>query len=123
MKKDADRLRAFLERLPPEPPAAFEFRHESWFDEEVTAALRGHGRALCLADVDEEDEPGGALVPTASWGYLRLRRADYSAADLAAWAGRIRAQPWERAFVFFKHEDEAKGPELAERMTGLLGGA
>jgi uncharacterized protein YecE (DUF72 family) len=122
MKKDAPRLRAFLERLPPQPPAAFEFRHETWFDDEVISALREHGRALCLAEMDEQGKPGGTLVPTASWGYLRLRRAEYSDADLTTWADRIRAQPWERAFVFFKHEDEARGPELAERLTTLLGG-
>jgi uncharacterized protein YecE (DUF72 family) len=121
MKKDAPRLRAFLERLPPHPPAAFEFRHESWFDDEVHALLREHGRALCLADVDEEDAPGGELVPTTSWGYLRLRRIQYSEADLLAWAEKIRVQPWERAFVFFKHEDEAKGPEFAARLAALLG--
>lgn len=120
MKKDTARLRAFLERLPAHPAAAFEFRHESWFDDEVSAALRDHGRALCLADVDEEGKAGGEIVPTAAWGYLRLRRAEYADADLARWAERIRDQPWERAFVFFKHEDEAKGPELAGRLAGLV---
>ena len=115
MKKDADRLRAFLERLPPSPPAAFEFRHESWFDDEVLSALRAHGRALCVADTDEGG-PAGTLVRTAPWGYLRLRRADYADADLARWAQGIRDQGWDRAFVFFKHEDEAKGPELASRL-------
>jgi uncharacterized protein YecE (DUF72 family) len=123
MKKDAARLRAFLERLPAQPPAAFEFRHESWFDDEVQAALRDHGRALCCADVNEEDKLKAAVVPTASWGYLRLRRPEYTDADLAAWAAKIRAQPWDRAFVFFKHEDEAKGPELAARLTALIGGS
>jgi uncharacterized protein YecE (DUF72 family) len=123
MKKDVARLRAFLERLPSEPPAAFEFRHASWFDDEVATALRDHGRALCRADVDEEGSAGGELVPTASWGYLRLRRQEYPEADLAAWADRIRAQPWERAFVFFKHEDEAKGPELAARLAAIMGGS
>jgi uncharacterized protein YecE (DUF72 family) len=120
MKKDTARLRAFLERLPAHPPAAFEFRHESWFDEETMTALRDHGRALCLADVDDEGKAGGEMVPTAAWGYLRLRRAEYSEADLARWVERIRAQPWERAFVFFKHEDEAKGPDLAERLARLV---
>jgi uncharacterized protein YecE (DUF72 family) len=120
MKKDAARLRGFLERLPAHPPGAFEFRHESWFDDEVTGLLREHGRALCLADVDEEGQAGAGLVPTTSWGYLRLRRQEYSEVDLAAWAARVRAQPWESAYVFFKHEDEAKGPELAARLTALL---
>jgi uncharacterized protein YecE (DUF72 family) len=120
MKKDTARLRAFLERLPAHPPAAFEFRHESWFDDEVSTTLRDHGRALCFADVDEEGRGSGEPIPTASWGYLRLRRAEYSDADLARWVERIRAPPWDRAFVFFKHEDEAKGPELAERLASLV---
>jgi uncharacterized protein YecE (DUF72 family) len=111
MKKDVARLRALLDMLPADPPAAFEFRHESWFDEEVRGALREKGAALCLADTDEA--PLTDVVPTASWGYLRLRRAAYGEADLAAWAERVRALPWERAFVFFKHEDEARGPEFA----------
>jgi uncharacterized protein YecE (DUF72 family) len=111
MKKDADRLRAFLALLPEQPPAAFEFRHASWFDDEVRDELRAKGAAWCLADTDEE--PLGDVAVTASWGYLRLRRTAYTEADLAAWAGRVRAQPWERAFVFFKHEDEARGPEFA----------
>jgi uncharacterized protein YecE (DUF72 family) len=123
LKKDTARLRAFLERLPAHPPAAFEFRHESWFDDDMIAALRDHGRALCLADVEEEGKGGRDLVPTASWGYLRLRRADYSDADLAGWAEKVRAQPWERAFVFLKHEEEARGPELAGRLASLFGGS
>ena len=121
MKKDLDRLRAFLARLPPHPPAAFEFRHPSWFEEDVWRALREHGRALCIADTDD-DETRAPAVSTASWGYLRLRRADYAEADLARWAETIRTQPWERAFVFFKHEDEAKGPELASRLATHFGG-
>jgi len=111
MKKDLDRLRAFLDLLPADPRAAFEFRHPSWFDDEVRDALRGKAAALCLADTDEE--PLTDLAATADWGYLRLRRAAYTEADLEAWAERVCAQPWERAFVFFKHEDEARGPEFA----------
>jgi uncharacterized protein YecE (DUF72 family) len=59
-------------------------------------------------------------VPTARWGYLRLRRADYADDDLGRWAERILAQPWERAFVFFKHEDAGKGPEFARRLLARL---
>ena len=55
----------------------------------------------------------------ATWGYLRLRRSDYTDADLAQWLERIRSQKWKRAFVFFKHEDEAKGPEAAMRFQEL----
>jgi uncharacterized protein YecE (DUF72 family) len=118
MKKDLERLQAFLKLLPPEPPAAFEFRHPSWFDDEVREALRARGAAMCLADTDEE--PLAEVTATAPWGYLRLRRLAYSEADLAAWAERVRSQPWERAFVFFKHEDEARGPEFASTFAARV---
>lgn len=118
MKKDLDRLRAFLDRLPPKPPAAFEFRHPMWSDPDVAALLREKGAALCQADTDEE--PVKELVSTAPWGYLRLRRTAYTDADLAAWAERIRAQPWGDAFVFLKHEDEARGPEFARGLQSAL---
>jgi uncharacterized protein YecE (DUF72 family) len=124
MKKDAARLDTFLAMLPEGVRAAFEFRHASWFDEETYAVLRGRGAALCLADVDAPEDGGeplpADLVPTAPWGYLRLRRRDYSDADIDAWAERIRAQAWEEAFVFFKHEDEGKAPAFAKRLLDRL---
>ena len=83
-------------------------------------ALRAKGVALCAADTDESGDEGAPVVATASWGYLRLRRAEYCDADLAAWAARIRSQPWERAFVFFKHEDAGKGPDFARRLLDKL---
>ena len=106
LKKDVARLRDFLGFLPPERPAAFEFRHETWRDEEVYEALRGRNAALVCADIEGSGEGGAPVVPTADWGYLRLRRCDYDDAGLAAWAERIRAQPWRQAFGFFKHEDD-----------------
>jgi uncharacterized protein YecE (DUF72 family) len=120
-KKDAVRLRDFLQLVPRGVRAAFEFRDASWEDEEVTDSLRAAGAALCLADTDE-GPAAPVLVPTADWGYLRLRRADYDDDALRAWAGRIRAQPWGEAFVFFKHEDEGRGPELAGRLLEALRG-
>jgi uncharacterized protein YecE (DUF72 family) len=105
LRKDVDRLRGFLALLPPDRPVAFEFRHESWRDEEVHEALRGRNAALVCADTEESGEAGAPIVPTADWGYLRLRRCDYDDAGLARWAERIRAQPWGKAFVFFKHEE------------------
>jgi uncharacterized protein YecE (DUF72 family) len=120
LRKDAARLRGFLAALPVGRPAAFEFRHESWCDDEVYDALRSRNAALVAADTDESGEEGAPLVPTADWGYLRLRRAAYTDADLAAWAERIRAQPWRRAFVFFKHEDAGAGPALARRLLDRL---
>ena len=118
-KKDAARLREFLALLPKEVRAAFEFRDPSWDDDEVSQALCDAGAARCLADTDDhQGEP--RVVPTARFGYLRLRRADYDEAALAAWAARIRAQPWDEAFVFFKHEDEARGPQFAARLIASL---
>ena len=116
-KKDLPRLESFLDLLPPRAPTAFEFRHQSWFDDDVVAVLKDRGCALCLADTDDGDPP--PLVDTGSLGYLRLRRADYSDEDLRAWAGRIEEQSWDRVFVFFKHEDEAAGPRMAQRFLEL----
>ena len=96
---------------------AFEFRSKSWFKKDILDLLRAKGCSLCVADTDEK--PAGEIVRTAPWGYLRLRRADYTEADLAQWLERIRTQPWEEAFVFFKHEEEGKGPELARRFQEL----
>jgi uncharacterized protein YecE (DUF72 family) len=111
MKVDRDRLAAFLEILPREAKAAFEFRHPSWRDASIVELLRSRDCALVVADTDEE--PADEIVATASWGYLRLRRADYDAAAIATWADRIARQPWREAFVFFKHEDEGRGPRFA----------
>ncbi|MGH9884629.1 MAG: DUF72 domain-containing protein, partial [bacterium] len=122
LKMDASLLGAFLLLLPPGTRAAFEFRHQSWFTEEVYTLLRRHGAALCLADVDEDERPLDEIVSTADWGYLRLRRAEYGAEDLASWQTRIRAQPWQQAYVFFKHEDEGKGPAFAEQFVSLSSG-
>ncbi|HEV8581621.1 MAG TPA: DUF72 domain-containing protein [Thermoanaerobaculia bacterium] len=117
LKKDVPRLREFLDLLPPPCRVAFEFRHASWFDEEVFALLRDHRAALCIAEGEEDLEV--PFVSTGDWGYLRLRRPDYSDADLKAWLERVREPGWQDAFVFFKHEDEGKGPQMAERFLEL----
>lgn len=116
MKKDIPRLREFLGLLPP-GRAAFEFRHESWFGPEVFHLLRDHQAALCIAEAED-----GIEVPfesTADWGYLRLRRPDYGDAELSVWLNRVQEQSWREAFVFFKHEDEGKGPQMATRFMNL----
>ncbi|HEV8321036.1 MAG TPA: DUF72 domain-containing protein [Myxococcota bacterium] len=123
LKKDVALLKDFLAALPAWPRAAFELRHASWRDDEVLEALRAHGAALCLAESDDAAEHDLRMDATARWGYLRLRRADYDDAALAAWAERLRAQPWDEAFVFFKHEDAGKGPALAARLSALLASA
>jgi uncharacterized protein YecE (DUF72 family) len=110
MKRDLPRLEAFLDALPPGRRAALEFRHGSWLEDDVYAALASRGAALCITDTDEASTP---FVATAPFGYLRLRRAAYSAGDLRRWADRIGAQRWQEAYVYFKHEDEAKGPAFA----------
>ena len=110
LKKDLPRLEAFLGVLPESARAAFEFRHASWFEDDVFEALRAKGAALCIA---EDEELATPLVATAPWGYLRLRRQDYDDAAVAAWADKVRGQTWSDAFVFFKHEDAGSGPKLA----------
>jgi uncharacterized protein YecE (DUF72 family) len=126
LRQDVDRLRRFLDRLPEGSRAALEFRHPSWFEEPVYELLRERGAALCLSEMESGDEgeaaPPAPLVPTARWGYLRLRRAGYSDDDLRGWADRIRAQPWDEAFVFLKHEDEGQAPQMAARLQELLRG-
>ena len=117
MKKDLPRLRTFLELLPARCRAAFEFRHPSWFEEEIFDLLRNHGAAICIADAD--DDLKVPFVATADWGYLRLRRPDYGDAALKAWLRRMRKPRWREAFVFFKHEDEGKGPHFAARFLKL----
>jgi uncharacterized protein YecE (DUF72 family) len=121
LRKDLPRLRDFLGLLPAEGQgqSAFEFRHQSWFDDEVFALLREHDAALCLADAD--DELNIPFVATASWGYVRLRRPDYTDVDLRDWAKRMAGQPWKEAFVFFKHEEAGKGPQFAARFLELVG--
>jgi uncharacterized protein YecE (DUF72 family) len=113
-------LEEFLALIPGNRPCAFEFRSKSWFKKGILDLLRAKGHSLCTADSDEK--PAGEIISTAPWGYLRLRRSDYTEADLVQWLERILAQNWEQAFVFFKHEDEAKGPELARRFQELADG-
>jgi len=115
LRKDAARLRDFIGVVPRDARIGFEFRHESWMDDEVFGILRERDAALCASDTDEVTDADAILVPTASWGYQRLRRTDYSDAQLVAWRERIAKQSWSDAYVFFKHEDEGKGPEFAKR--------
>jgi uncharacterized protein YecE (DUF72 family) len=104
-------LKDFLALIPEGIPCAFEFRHSSWLADEILDLLRTRSLSLCLADTDEN--PAEEIIATAAWGYLRLRRTDYTEADLSRWLAKIKAQQWEQAFVFFKHEEEAIGPEMA----------
>jgi uncharacterized protein YecE (DUF72 family) len=120
LKKDVPRLEAFLEELPPKAPGAFEFRHPSWFDEDVMKALRKRGQALCVADSERLETP---LDVTADFAYFRLRDEGYQPADIAQWAARIEAlgARCKDIFVYFKHEEQGKGPAFARELMGHLG--
>jgi uncharacterized protein YecE (DUF72 family) len=117
LKKDAERLREFLGLLPKGTRAAFEFRHQTWFDDETFELLREHGAVLCIAEA--ENDLVIPLVSTTDWGYLRLRRPDYGDPELKEWVQKLRQQNWRDVFVFFKHEDEGKAPLMAKRFLEL----
>ena len=115
LKKDLPRLRDFLQVLPEGHRAAFEFRHDSWFDDEVYALLQGAGASLCLSEREDATPP--PLVETAPWGYVRLRLETYSEADLAAWFDRLAATGWDEVHVYFMHEPTA--PAYAAALLAL----
>jgi uncharacterized protein YecE (DUF72 family) len=120
LKKDVPRLQRFLSRVPRTWRAALEFRHESWFDDEVYQTLRAHD--IPLVAVDEDEGAGAPLVPTGSWGYLRLRRTTYQPGELQEWADRIKQQPWQEAFAFLKHEEDSPvGPAAAVALRAMAG--
>jgi uncharacterized protein YecE (DUF72 family) len=118
-KKDLSRLGDLLVQLPPDLRAAFEFRHASWFADDVYERLRSRRAALCIADTEEGSTPA---VATADWGYLRLRAMEYTDAQLAEWIAVMRriGADWRDGFVFFKHEEQGTGPALAKRFAALL---
>ena len=117
-RADRPALEDFLALILDDMACAFEFRSPSWLDDEILDLLRKKGSGLCIADSDEN--PADEIISTAPWGYLRLRRSGYTDADLLQWMERILLQRWERAFVFFKHEDEAGGAEMAMRFQELV---
>jgi len=117
-KKDADVLSSLLRELP-SMRAAFEFRHGSWFDDEIFGILKSRNVGLCIADTAAIATPKKI---TADYGYLRLRREDYQKADVERWAKfvRERESEWQDAFVYFKHEESGIGPKLAAEMAKIL---
>jgi len=119
LKKDASLLSDFVRCFPQEMRAAFEFRHSSWFDDEVFDVLKSNNAALCIAESDKLSAP---LVSTSSFGYLRLRREDYQAGDVQRWADVIKGKEgnWSDAFVYFKHEESGMGPKLAGQLLDIL---
>ena len=105
MKKDLARLTEFLGLLPKGHNATFEFRHDSWFEDDVYAALKDAGAALCLSE--REDSAPPPLVETAPWGYVRLRLETYSDTDLKKWVRKLAATSWREIYVYFMHEPTA----------------
>ncbi|HWP64558.1 MAG TPA: DUF72 domain-containing protein [Candidatus Limnocylindria bacterium] len=118
LKADVPRLAEFARALPTNVEAAFEFRHPSWFDDETYAVLRERRLALCIADTDEATTP---LVATAPFGYVRLRRMDYTPAALAEWAARLRGvDGWKRVYVYVKHDEAGRAPALARALLAAI---
>ena len=115
LKKDLPRLTEFLALLPAGHDAAFEFRNDTWFADEVYEALKRAGAALCISEREDNEPP--PLVETAAWGYVRLRLETYSADDLKRWAERLAATSWRRIFVYFMHEPTA--PAYAQTLMSL----
>jgi uncharacterized protein YecE (DUF72 family) len=116
-KVDVAALSSFVEHLPQNCRGAFEFRNPTWLTPDVYAVLRARNLAFVHSEVDEP--LAGDLPWTADWAYLRLRRVVYTAADLDTWLARLRAANLTEAHVFFKHEDQATGPLLAEQFQQL----
>jgi uncharacterized protein YecE (DUF72 family) len=117
LKKDLPRLTEFLALLPADHRATFEFRDDSWFDDDTYAALRSAGASLCLSEREDATPP--PLVETAPWGYVRLRLEHYAEEDLAVWAGRLAATRWQETHVYFMHEPTA--PAYAATLLQLAG--
>jgi uncharacterized protein YecE (DUF72 family) len=123
MRKNVDRLRAFLDLLPADRRFTFEFRDPSWFEDDVVQALREKNVELCVTD---QDDYHGATIPTADWGYLRLHRFDYNESALGAWARHVAEQPWKEAYVYFKHDEGptavGSGPTAVDAFMRLASG-
>lgn len=120
LKKDVPRLQNFLTYLPADRRYTFEFRHESWWDEDVFTVLRDRDIALC---VSESAEIACPVVSTATWGYLRLHKLDYNSDALNEWAKRVTSQNWNDVYVYFKHDEgEGSGPPAVESFVAACPG-
>jgi len=119
LKKDLPRLEDFLHQLPPGFRSAFEFRNPSWLSDDVFECMRRFDVALCIAEHEERVTP---FEQTAHFGYFRLRKPLYTDDDFRAWADRIAAAAanWTDIYVYFKHEDEGRGPLFASKLASLL---
>ena len=118
--KDVERLGDLLTQFPTDVRAACEFRHASWWSDDVYELLRSTNTALCIADTEEGTTP---LVRTADFGYVRLRDEGYSSEGLQEWKQKVQdlGQSWTDAYIFFKHEEKGVGPKLAAEFQTLFG--
>ena len=112
-KCDTERLELFLAGLPATIPCAFEFRHESWFCDEVYALLERYQVALCIHEADDHITP---IRLTTNRTYVRLRKSEYADDDRACWQERFRGWAAERVdvFAFIKHEGNPDAPAIAQ---------
>ena len=111
-KRDDKVFGEFVDLIPEGTRAAFEFRHVSWHDEAVFEALRRRNLALCIADSEKMSTP---VVGTADYSYFRLRDEGYQPADIEQWGSTISGLSGSTdAYVYFKHEEQGKGPEFAQ---------
>jgi uncharacterized protein YecE (DUF72 family) len=117
-RPEPQRLENFFSLIPQEASCAFEFRSPSVLDPEIHGLLRERGFSLCIADTEEN--PADEIMKTAPFGYLRLRRPGYTETDFTMWMDRILSQKWDRVFVFFKHEEEGNGAEMAVYLNKLF---
>jgi uncharacterized protein YecE (DUF72 family) len=118
MKKDLERLKVFLDLLPEDRRFTIEFRNSSWFEEDVVDALKAKNVALTITEQDDFATPP---IASANWGYVRLHRFDYNESMLKDWAARVKEQPWEMAYVYFKHDEgEGSGPPAVDAFTRLI---
>jgi uncharacterized protein YecE (DUF72 family) len=113
LKKDVPRLRDFLALLGTGRRVAFDFRNDTWRDDDVYDALRERGAMFCVTDNEEGETP---YVVTAECGYVRLRRTHYDEAELREWAERIAGRGLDCTYVYFMHEDEALGCRFARTL-------
>jgi uncharacterized protein YecE (DUF72 family) len=119
LKRDDAVFESFLDTIPEGTRAAFEFRHASWHDAAVFEALRRRNLALCIADSEKMSTP---VVQTADYSYFRLRDEGYQPADIERWGTTIsQADGIRDAYVYFKHEEQGKGPEFARLLMTSLG--
>jgi uncharacterized protein YecE (DUF72 family) len=108
LKMDAALLKDFLSLLPRALPAAFEFRHESWFTDGTWELLKAHGTALCVAETEERTTPD---VATGAFVYYRFRKPSYTGDERRSMIERIREHmaAGRDVFAYFKHEETPEG--------------